>query len=72
MAPIAIIDEDHSTLSERISSAFYPPNFISKTTTLSTMDAGMDAGEFTFAVNIPPNFQSRCIVWRKCRDSGEC
>ena len=57
MAPIAIVDEDHSTLSERISSAFYPPNFISKTTTLSTMDAGMDAGEFTFAVNIPPNFQ---------------
>ncbi len=28
MAPIAIVDEDHSTLSERISSAFYPPNFI--------------------------------------------
>ena len=44
MAPIAIVDEDHSTLSERISSAFYPPNFISKTTTLGTMDAGMDAG----------------------------
>lgn len=58
MAPIAIVDEDHSTLSERISSAFYPPNFISKTTTLGTMDAGMDAGEFTFAVNIPSNFQS--------------
>lgn len=57
MAPIAIVDEDHSTLSERISSAFYPPNFTSKTTTLNTMDAGMDAGEFTFAVNIPANFQ---------------
>ncbi|MDH2048419.1 ABC transporter permease [Acinetobacter johnsonii] len=57
MAPIAIVDEDHSTLSERISSAFYPPNFISKTTTLGTMDEGMDAGEFTFAVNIPANFQ---------------
>ena len=27
MAPIAIVDEDHSTLSERISSAFYPPTF---------------------------------------------
>lgn len=57
MAPIAIVDEDHSTLSERISSAFYPPNFTSKTTTLNTMDEGMDAGEFTFAVNIPANFQ---------------
>jgi len=57
MAPIAIVDEDHSILSERISSAFYPPNFTSKTAMLSTMDSGMDAGEFTFAVNIPANFQ---------------
>lgn len=47
MAPIAIVDEDHSILSERISSAFYPPNFTSKTAMLSTMDSGMDAGEFT-------------------------
>jgi len=55
MAPIAIVDEDHSILSERISSAFYPPNFTSKTAMLSTMDSGMDAGEFTFAVNIQVN-----------------
>ncbi len=55
--PIAIVDEDRTRLSERISSAFYPPNFTSKTAMLSTMDSGMDAGEFTFAVNIPANFQ---------------
>ena len=62
MAPIAIVDEDKSTLSERISSAFYPPYFTSKTTELNTMDSGMDAGEFTFAVNIPARFQEDVLA----------
>ncbi len=62
MAPIAIVDEDHSTLSERISSAFYPPYFLNQTTELSTIDAGMDAGEFTFAVNIPASFQEDLLA----------
>ena len=57
MAPIAMVDEDRSALSERITSAFYPPYFIPQTTELNNMDAGMDAGEFTFALNIPVNFQ---------------
>lgn len=57
MAPIAIVDEDHSTLSKRITSAFYPPYFIPQSTELNNMDAGMDAGEFTFALNIPVSFQ---------------
>jgi ABC-2 type transport system permease protein len=62
MAPIAIVDEDHSTLSERISSAFYPPYFIPRTTELNYMDTGMDAGEFTFALNIPVNFQEDVLA----------
>ena len=62
MAPIAIVDEDHSTLSERISSAFYPPYFIPRTTELNYMDTGMDAGEFTFALNIPVNFQEDILA----------
>jgi len=62
MAPIAIVDEDHSSLSERISSAFYPPYFIPQSTELNYMDAGMDAGEFTFAVNIPVNFQEDVLA----------
>ncbi len=65
MAPIAIVDEDHSTLSERISSAFYPPYFLPQTTELSHMDAGMDAGEFTFALNIPVNFQEDILAGRE-------
>ena len=62
MAPIAIVDEDHTTLSERISSAFYPPYFIPRTTELNYMDTGMDAGEFTFALNIPVNFQEDVLA----------
>lgn len=58
LAPIAIVNEDHSLLSDRIFDAFYPPNFkppllISK----SAMDKGMDMGNFTFVLDIPPNFQ---------------
>ncbi len=61
MAPIAIVDEDRSILSERISSAFYPPYFISQPIELNAMDSGMDAGEFTFALNIPANFQENVL-----------
>lgn len=57
-APIAIVDEDGSPLSSRIASAFYPPQFTPPSMiTLGEVDAGMDAGAYTFALNIPPNFQ---------------
>ena len=57
-APIAIVDEDRSPLSERISSAFYPPHFLPPAMILlSAMDAGMDAGDYTFVLDIPPDFQ---------------
>ena len=57
-ASIAVIDEDRSTLSERIQGAFYPPQFTSPDEiTLSEMDSGLDRGEYTFALNIPPSFQ---------------
>lgn len=57
-APIAVVDEDQSPLSGRIVSAFYPPTFMPpQTIGLQDMDPGMDAGRFTFAMDIPPNFQ---------------
>lgn len=61
-APIAIVDEDHSTLSERISSAFFPPYFVGQRTELNAMDSGMDAGQFTFALNIPVDFQKDLLA----------
>ncbi|MBS0614055.1 MAG: ABC transporter permease [Proteobacteria bacterium] len=57
-APIAIVDEDHSPLSQRIMTAFYPPRFTSPVLIdQSQVDAGMDAGHYTFVLIIPPDFQ---------------
>ncbi|MGV2909212.1 ABC transporter permease [Achromobacter sp. AGC25] len=57
-AAIAVVDEDVSPLSARIASAFYPPHFTRPAmVTAAEADAGMDAGRYTFAVDIPPNFQ---------------
>ena len=57
-APIAIVDEDGSPLSSRVASAFYPPRFNSPAEIpLSGIDAGMDAGVYTFVLDIPPDFQ---------------
>jgi ABC-2 type transport system permease protein len=57
-APIAIVDEDNSALSARIISAFYPPQFRPPVMIRhSDIDANMDAGNFTFVLNIPPDLQ---------------
>ncbi|MDF1486120.1 ABC transporter permease [Ramlibacter sp. H39-3-26] len=64
-APIAIVDEDGSPLSQRIVSAFYPPQFLPpRMITLPEMDTGMDEGRFTFALDIPPNFQRDVLAGR--------
>jgi len=56
--PISIVDEDDSALSVRIISAFHPPQFMLPVkVSLSEVDAGLDAGLFTFSLNIPPDFQ---------------
>ncbi|GAA5232918.1 ABC transporter permease [Verticiella sediminum] len=65
LAPIAIVDEDQSPLSGRIASAFYPPYFTPpETATLNEIDAGLDAGRYTFAVVIPPNLQRDVLAGR--------
>ena len=65
-APIAIVDEDHSPLSQRIVAAFYPPQFAPPSIIdQSQVDAGMDAGDYTFALVIPPNFQHDVETGRK-------
>ncbi|MBX3382126.1 MAG: ABC-2 transporter permease [Phycisphaeraceae bacterium] len=57
-APIAIVDEDQSALSARITAALQPPYFAPPSHVwLTEADKGMDAGMYTFALNIPPNFQ---------------
>jgi ABC-2 type transport system permease protein len=64
-APIAIVDEDRSPLSARIVDAFYPPHFLPPVmTTAFEMDARMDAGLDTFALDIPPDFQRDLLAGR--------
>ncbi|MCC7251870.1 ABC transporter permease [Hyphomicrobium sp.] len=57
-APIAIVDEDRSPASYRIVQAFYPPYFMPPNLiSQREMDARMDSGLDTFALDIPPEFQ---------------
>lgn len=62
-ASIAIVDEDRSTLSERIIAAFYPPHFTPpKIITHNEIDKGMDTDKFTFVLNIPPDLQKDTLA----------
>ncbi|MDH4233234.1 MAG: ABC transporter permease [Nitrospirota bacterium] len=64
-APIAIVDEDRSALSARIIDAFYPPYFLPPVLiTPAEMDARMDAGLDTFALQIPSGFQRDILAGR--------
>jgi ABC-2 type transport system permease protein len=65
-APIAVVDEDRSPLSWRIVGAFYPPYFLPpEPITRAEMDARMDAGLDTFALDIPPGFQRDLLRGRR-------
>jgi len=57
-APIAVVDQDRSQLSQRITSAFYGPYFKTPDVIETTeIDHVMDAGIYTFVLDIPPDFQ---------------
>ena len=57
-ASIAIVDEDHSELSRRIARAFLPPYFQTPQP-IAERDIVpfMNAGRYTFVLDIPPNFE---------------
>ena len=64
-APIAIVDEDGSPLSARIIASFYPPRFKTPVLVgLDDIDPGMDQGEYTFVLDIPPGFQRDVLAGR--------
>ncbi|MFT7723463.1 MAG: ABC transporter permease [Roseateles sp.] len=64
-APIAIVDEDRSPLSQRIASALYPPQFSApQLIDWPQMDPGMDAGRYTFVMVIPRHFQRDVLAGR--------
>lgn len=65
-ASLAVVDEDRSPLSMRIINAFQPPFFLPpQLIDLKDMDRGMDAGHYTFTLNIPPGFQSDLLGGRQ-------
>ncbi len=58
-ASVAVVDEDRSPLSRQIREGlrrpfFQPPTMLA----LGDIDSGMDAGHYTFVVDIPPRFQA--------------
>lgn len=64
-AAIAIVDNDGSPLSARIASLFYPPHFkVARLVTARQADAGLDAGDYTFVLDIPADFQRDVLAGR--------
>jgi len=62
-APVAVVDEDHSPLSQRLVDALYPPYFRApKATDLKRLDKDMDAGLDSFSIIIPANFQRDVVA----------
>ena len=65
-ASIAIVDEDHSELSRRIAHAFFPPLYQTpKLIAERDIIPAMNAGKFTFVVDIPPNFEQDVLAGRQ-------
>ncbi len=62
-ADIAIVDEDHSTVSQRIAAAFFPPYFHPpQQIAFADIDSLMDRGVVTFVLVIPNDFQRDLIA----------
>jgi ABC-2 type transport system permease protein len=65
-ASVAIVDEDRSALSARIRDALRPPYFKDPVyIDASQIDRVMDAGRFTFVLDIPPRFQADVEAGRR-------
>ncbi len=57
-ASIAVVDEDHTVMSEQIFDAFLPPLFLkAHEIPVEAIDDAMDRGQYTFVIDIPPNFE---------------
>lgn len=57
-ASIAVVDEDRSLLSQHIVEAFMPPLFLrAAEISVEGIDDAMDRGQYTFVIDIPPNFE---------------
>ena len=65
-ASIGVVDEDRSPLSARLINAFYKPYFKTpELIELADIDKHMDAGRYTFVLDIPPNFQRDLVAGKQ-------
>ena len=64
-ASVAIVDNDHSALSYQLQQSLIPPNFKKVNTIKSDeVDRLMDIGEYTFVLDIPPNYEQDVLAGR--------
>jgi len=65
-ASIGVVDEDHSEISRRIAQAFLPPYFqTAQPVAERDIVPLMNAGLYTFIVDIPPNFERYLLGGRQ-------
>lgn len=65
-APVAVVDENRSPLSQRMAGALTPPYFMApRAIDLKDMDRALDQGQVTFAVVIPVDFQRDLAAGRR-------
>jgi ABC-2 type transport system permease protein len=65
-ASIAVVDEDHSLLSGRLTDALLKPYFREPREILAfEIDDAMDAGRYTFVVDVPPDFERDVLRGRQ-------
>jgi ABC-2 type transport system permease protein len=65
-ASVAIVDEDRSALSRKLADALLPPEFQAPVPlSYGQMDNALDSGQYTFVLNVPPNFQSDLLAGRQ-------
>jgi ABC-2 type transport system permease protein len=65
-AAVAVVDEDQSQLSLRIRDALLPPYFQRPVgISAQEIDPAMDAGQFTFVLDVPPDFEADLLAGRK-------
>jgi len=65
-ASVAIVDEDRSSLSQRLIGSLRPPEFLMpKLIRLAEVDPGLDAGLYTFTLHLPAGFQRDVLAGRQ-------
>ncbi|MDX8479557.1 ABC transporter permease [Mesorhizobium sp. VK24D] len=63
---VAIVDEDHSTLSRAIAAALLPPYFSPPTEVVAgQVDELMDTARSTFVLDVPPHYERGIVAGRR-------